>query len=186
MKGHLFILSGPSGVGKNAVEKKLRKRLPDLQRLITYTTRKPRPQEKDGVDYHFTSRQHFKDMVDKGEMLEWAVVHDQLYGNRMEDVQNLLDDRKDVLMILDVQGAVTIKEKMPEAHLIFIEPESLEQLKKHILKRRKANSTDMELRLENAKKEIAMRGFYDHAVINHEGEIKETADQIAEFIKKFD
>ena len=184
MKGHLIVLSGPSGVGKNAVEMRLRKILPSLERVVTYTTRKARPNEKNGIDYHFTTKQHLQDMIDSGEMLEWAVVHDQLYGVNRKDVERMIDEGKILLMIIDVQGAVTVKTKLDDAHLIFLEPESISQLKKHLAKRKKMTDADLKLRLANAEKEMAMRDFYDFAVVNKEGKLDETADQVAKIIKQ--
>lgn len=183
-QGTLFILSGPSGVGKNAVERQLRKLLPNLEEITTYTTRSPRPNEQNGIDYHFVTRTTFQEMIDQKAFLEWAVVHDQLYGTPKEAIEKQTDTGKDILLIIDVQGALAIKKELPETKLIFLEPESEDQLLSHLKKRKSIQKADLELRLENAKKELAMRDLYDYRVVNKEGQIKQTAQEIAEIMAK--
>lgn len=184
MKGHLFILSGPSGVGKNAVEQKLKNLIPDLKRVMTTTTREPRAQEKQGVHYNFVTKDHFQQMVEEGAFLEWAVVHDHLYGSPRAEVEKSLSEGKQLLMIIDVQGAVHVKQKLPEAILLFIEPESIEQLEERIKRRSSVDATDLELRLTAAKKEMALRDFYDYTIVNKEGELDQTAKEVAGIIGK--
>lgn len=184
MKGNLFVLSGPSGVGKNAVEQQLKKVMPELTRVLTTTTREPRKHEQQGVHYNFVTKKHFQDMIDKGAFLEWAVVHDHMYGSPKEDVQKLLQEGKQVLMIIDVQGAINVKQSMPEAHLIFLEPESLDQIEARIRRRPNLVEADVKLRLENAKKELALRDYYDYSIINKEGKLAQTAEEVAQIMRE--
>lgn len=182
-KGHLIILSGPSGVGKNRVESDLRKLLPNLKRVITYTSRDKRPNEKNGVDYHFVSKGELQKMIDAEEMLEWANVYEHLYGSRKEDVQKMVDGGDLVLMIVDVQGALTIKNNLEDAHLIFIDPESIDQLKMHLAKRKNMKPEDLKVRIKNAENEIKLKDQYDHVVLNVEGRINQTSKKIVDIIK---
>lgn len=183
-KGHLFILSGPSGVGKSTVAKELRRILPELKRIVTYTTRDPRPQEKNGIHYNFVTAQQFKNMIDEHAFLEWAVVHDKMYGTPKDSVKEHLDKGDHVLLIVDVQGGEQIKENAEDCHMIFLEPQSEEQLAKRLKKRKNIDEADFELRMMNAKKELAMRDFYDYRVINEEGDVKGTALKIADIVKE--
>lgn len=183
MKGHLFILSGPSGVGKNAVEKLLRKQLPDLHRLVTTTTRPRRSNEQDGVDYNFVTKHHFQEMIDAGAFLEWAVVHDHLYGSPKQAAHDVLEKGKNILLIIDVQGAINIKQTMPEAQLIFLEPESLEQIRQRIANRPNIDEAELEIRLKSAEKELALRDYYDYSVLNKEGKLRVTAEEVAKIIR---
>lgn len=182
-RGHLIVLSGPSGVGKNAVEFKLRKLIPDLQRVVTATTRPPRPKEQDGKDYFFFSKDRFKELADQNAFIEWAVVHDQMYGALKKPVETALAEGKNLLLIVDVQGALKYKEVFEDAYLIFIAPESLDQLKQHLSKRHGSDPADLQLRLENAAKELNVKDFYDAVVINKEGKLGQTAQKVAELIK---
>ncbi len=181
-KGHLFIISGPSGVGKSVVFERLRKRMPALGRVVTHTTREPRPGEKNGIHYHFTTQRQFKEMIEDHAFLEWAVVHTQLYGTPKQDTIDLLATGKNVVIVIDVQGAASVKKQMPDAILIFIEPDDVKHLLKHLKSRREMNQTEIDIRLENAKKELAMRNFYDFIVINREGHIDETAHEVGQII----
>lgn len=181
-KGHLFIISGPSGVGKTAVFERLRKRMPALGRVVTYTTREPRPGEKNGVHYHFVTQSHFKEMIEEHAFLEWAVVHTQLYGTPKQDTLDLLATGKNAVIVIDVQGAATVKKQMPDAILVFIEPDDVKHLLKHLKSRCEMNQAEMDIRLENAKKELARRDLYDFIVINREGHIDETAHEVGQII----
>lgn len=182
MKGNLFILSGPSGVGKNAVERKLKGLVTNLHRVLTTTTREPRPQEQHGVDYNFITKQSFKALIEQDAFFEWAVVHDNFYGSLKKHVVDDLEAGKQLLMIIDVQGAIEIKKSYPEAHLLFLEPESLEQLQERIARRADMSEADLALRLENAQKELALRDFYDYSIVNKEGKLDQTASEVAQII----
>ena len=183
-KGHLFILSGPSGVGKNVVTKHLRKLRPDLVKIVSYTTRKPRPKEKNKVNYNFVTEKKFKEMIKKRAFIEWAHVHDHMYGTPKKDVQDALDQGHNVLLEIDVQGAEQIKQRMPKAISFFLEPESFDFLKEHIIKRAKMDEKRLRLRLKNAKKELALRDDYDYQVVNRECKADKAAEEIAGIIER--
>jgi len=182
--GNLFVLSGPSGVGKNAVERRLKKLMPELKRVLTTTTREPRKNEEQGIHYNFVTKKHFQDMIDQGDFLEWAVVHDHMYGSPKSAVEKALKEGKQLLMIIDVQGAINVKQSLPEAHLIFLEPESIDQIESRLRRRPDMVESDLKLRLQTAKKELAMRDFYDYSIVNKDGQLKTTAKEVAAIIGK--
>lgn len=181
-KGHLFILSGPSGVGKTAIQDELIARIPKFERVITFTTRKPRPGEKNGVDYHFVDDATFKKMIAGDEFLEWAKVHDHRYGTPRDRVLQKLKDGTNLLMIVDVQGAMSIRGKMPEFHLIFLQPDDPQNLIKHLDARKKITAAEKKLRLANAEKEMSYKDHYDFVVTNKEGRIKDTIKRVEKII----
>lgn len=183
MKGHLFVISGPSGVGKTVIMDRLRKRIPELGRIITYTTREERPGEKNGVHYHFVDEATFRQMVAENDFLEWAQVHAHHYGTPKSDTLKRLDAGEHIGLIVDVQGALNIKKQMPEAVLIFIEPESIDSLEKHLRLRKGMDEADIQRRLTNSRKELEKRTLYDYDVINREGHIDETVRNIAKIIE---
>ncbi len=182
-KGQLFILTGPSGVGKSTVEARVRELMPHLVKVVTYTTRVPRPHERNGVHYHFVSEAEFKDMVRTGEFLEWAQVYTHLYGNSKQSVLDALDDGH-VVMVIDVQGATTIKQRLPKfTHTIFIQPETVDALKKHLQARDKVDPEESQARLSRAQAEIARAHEFDFVVTNKEGRIEQTVAEIAKIIQ---
>lgn len=181
-KGHLFIISGPSGVGKSILFERLRKRMPSLGRVVTYTTREPRPGEKNGVDYHYVTHRQFKEMIEDHAFFEWAHVHNHLYGTPKQDTLDMLQQGINVVIVIDVQGAATIKRLRPESQLIFIEPDDIQNLIKHLKSRRGMDQAEMDTRLQNAKKELAMRETYDYVVVNREGRLDETVHDVAQII----
>lgn len=182
-KGHLFIISGPSGVGKNTVAEKLLQTIPQLHQATTCTTRKPRPEEIDGIDYHFLSEQTFLQRIEDVAFLEWAKVHAHHYGTPKQAVIESLERGDNVLLIIDIQGALQVKNTMPKAHMIFLEPESIDQLKKQIEKRGHMDPDKLALRLKDAETEIANKNKYDHVVMNKDGELENTVNQVIEIIE---
>lgn len=182
-KGYLFILTGPSGVGKSTVEARVRELMPSLVKVVTYTTRAPRPHEKNGVHYHFVNEQEFKDMVRAGEFLEWAQVYTHHYGNAKQAVLDALHNGH-VIMVVDVQGATTIKQRLPKlAHTIFIQPETVTALKKHLQAREKVDPAEAQTRLSQAQAEIVRAPEFDFVVTNKEGKIEQTVAEIAKIIQ---
>ncbi|MCL2009326.1 MAG: guanylate kinase [Synergistaceae bacterium] len=165
-KGRLFVIAGPSGAGKGTLRTMALSGIEDLVYSVSCTTRQPREGERDGVDYHFVTERDFEDKVAGGLFLEHAVVHGCCYGTLLESVERETDAGKDVLLEIDVQGARQIREILPESVLIFIAPPSLDALEKR-LRRRKTESEDkIALRLENAKKEMALSSEYDRIIVN--------------------
>ncbi|NPA58289.1 MAG: guanylate kinase [Aquificae bacterium] len=165
MKGELFILSSPAGVGKTTVAEGVVKEVPKLKRVITCTTRKPRKGERDGVDYYFLSKEEFEERIKKGKFLEYAVVHGNYYGTPLEEIERELEKGYDLLLVIDVQGMRQILKSRKEAITIFLLPPSLEELKKRMEKRGDPPE-EIKKRLETAKKEIPAWREYDFVVVN--------------------
>jgi guanylate kinase len=171
MKGRLFIISAPSGAGKSTLCKILRKHYPDIQYSVSYTTRKPRCSECDGIDYNFISCDEFKKGILTNQWAEWACVHDNYYGTSKELIESYLATGKDVLLEIDVQGMKQIVEKFPNAITIFIKPPSLEILRQR-LEDRGTDSTDViKKRLKNAQEEMAFEHLYKISIVNDDLEI---------------
>lgn len=164
-EGLLIVVSGPSGVGKSTVVREVMKRVDDLVFSISHTTRKPRGEEQNGREYYFISRQEFQRMIENGEFLEWAEVYGNLYGTSKKE---LLMRRKegDVLLDIDVQGAVNIKRLFPDSIRILLFPPSMDELLTRLENRRDTSSEDIKRRLKVARWEISMYKEFTHIVIN--------------------
>ncbi len=165
-KGLLFVISGPSGVGKGTLLQHLIKELPDLNFSISVTTRPPRPGEVHGVHYFFVSKEEFYRMRDEGKLLEWAEVHGNLYGTPKEFVMSKLADGHDVIMDIDVQGGKKVLTQMPDSVSVFIIPPSLEELRKRLIHRGTEDESTIELRLRNAIWELGHAENYRYIVMN--------------------
>jgi guanylate kinase len=166
-RGSLFIVSAPSGAGKTTLCRKLVSALPDLKFSVSYTTRYPRPEEVNNRDYTFISRDEFNSMVDKKEFIEWAEIHGELYGTSKKRLEEIMDSGIDVILDIDVQGAMQIKEKYREGTYIFILPPSIEVLRKRLEKRMMNSKEEIEKRLEKAIFEIKSYHKYDYVIINN-------------------
>ena len=174
-RGKLIILSGPSGVGKGTVIEALMEDYQDIAYSISATTRKPRAGEEDGVDYFFLSEAKFKEMVAENEFIEWAQVHGNYYGTPKSYVEETLNAGQDVILEIDIQGAVQVKEKCEqgacaEGIFIFLAPPSLAELENRIRERDADSEAEMELRMDNATEEIKMAEEYDYVVVNDQVE----------------
>lgn len=165
-QGILLVVSGPSGAGKGTICSMLRKQLPDLGYSISVTTRQPRPGEVDGKDYFFKTVDQVKDMIFRGELLEYAKVYDNYYGTPRPYVEKLLDEGKDVLLEIDIQGALQIKKVFPSGVFVFIVPPSLEELSARIYKRCTDAVDVIEKRLASATKELSYANEYDYIIVN--------------------
>jgi len=183
MKGTLYILTGPSGVGKTTVAKKLLARKENLIRVVTCTTRSIRKGEVDGQDYNFISKDEFEKHIKEHEMYEWAQVYGNYYGSRKIDVDKLITTGKDVLMVVDVQGAKELKKQIPKAQTIFLEAESPEILIKRLEKRDQGKTINLEERREAFDEEMTYCLQCQNRVINRENELKSTVDKIIEIMK---
>lgn len=183
--GKLFILSGPSGVGKTVVADKLLDKSKKLHRVITYTTRSKRRNEKHGRDYYFVSPEKFKKLLEKNFFIEWAEVHNHLYGTPKPAIEKHLKKNKNVILVIDIQGAQQVKKILPETILIFIKPDNMHHLESRIKKRKGSMSEeDLIIRLANAKKELTIaKKEYDHIVINRENKIEHTINDILKIIQ---
>ena len=176
----LVIVSGPSGVGKDTVIETLRARANDREYhyVITCTTRPRRPYEIDGVHYHFLSADRFTELRDGGEFLEANEVHGHWYGTPRAEVRAALMRGRDVILKIDVQGAAVVKQKIPEALLVFLVPPSLEDLFTRLRSRATESADELDIRQRNAALELARQDDYDYVVLNETGEIERTAARI--------
>ena len=174
----LVVLSGPSGVGKDAILARLLTLEPRMRRVVTLTTRPPRPSEVDGQDYRCVSTDQFQDMISEGALLEHARVYSNWYGVPKSQVVDFLRQGFDVILRTDVQGAVTIKGLAPEALLVFIAPASLDELGERRRKRGGIPDADEGVRLETAPKEMQAAEIFDYVVVNPEGRMDETVARI--------
>lgn len=165
-KGKLFILSGPSGVGKGTLRAKALDDLDGLVYSISCTTREPRSGEVDGVDYRFISEDDFKSRVGRGEFLEYAHVHNSWYGTLRGDVERELERGHDVLLEIDVQGALQVCGIMPEAISLFIAPPSFEELERRLRERATEGDDRLRVRLKNAETEMSLKDKYRHIIVN--------------------
>jgi guanylate kinase len=174
----LVVLSGPSGVGKDAVLARMKRSERHFHYVITATTRPKRAMEKNGVDYHFLSRKEFQQMIDKHQFLEWANVYGNYYGVPKDDITSALSQGVDTIVKVDVQGAAAIKEILPQAVFIFLTPPSVEELEKRLKRRRSESSEDLALRLERAKGEIKSLPLFDYVITSHQNKLDEVVSQI--------
>ncbi len=165
-RGVALIISGPSGVGKGTLLKMLMKEFPEINFSISYTTRKPRPGEIDGVDYVFVTKGRFFELVKEGMFAEWAEVHGNYYGTPKQEIENKLNKGIDVVFDIDVQGAVQLKQNLEDGVFVFILPPSLEELEKRLKKRRTDNEETIKIRLDNSKKEIKKYVEFDYVIVN--------------------
>lgn len=166
MRGNLYIVSAPSGSGKTTLLQHLLRSFKDLKFSVSYTTRRPRQGEQNGIDYFFTDRPAFLSMVENGEFLEWAEFNGQLYGTGREFVHEQLEDGKDVILDIDVQGAKQVKSKLKNATAIFVLPPSFAELERRLKARMLEPDDVIRRRLEIAKGEIQFYGDYDYIIIN--------------------
>jgi guanylate kinase len=174
----LVVLSGPSGVGKDAVLARMRKSGYPFHYVVTATTRPKRASEKDGVDYHFLSMKEFQQMLDKSQFLEWANVYGNYYGVPKDEITSALSKGVDAIVRVDVQGAATIKEILPNAVFIFLTPPSVEELEKRLKKRHSESSADLALRLERAKGEMKSLQLFDYVITSRQNKLDEVVYQI--------
>ena len=165
-KGGIFILSGPSGCGKNTVYEGLRALDPDIVQTVSATTRKPRLGERNGVDYFFLTGPEFKQRIDDGEFVEYVTYGGNNYGTLKSEVERLSAMGKTVVLVIEVRGALNIKRMFPQAVSVFIEPPSTEELIRRINKRGDNNDAEIELRMNIAKEEMTFRDKYDYRVVN--------------------
>ena len=166
-KGLLIIISGPSGAGKGTVCKGLMSmQLPELEVSVSATTRKPRTGELEGISYFFKEKEEFEQMINQNEFIEYAQVYDNYYGTPRSHVQEKLDNGKDVILEIDIQGAMQVKKNNPEGVFVFIMPPSFEELKNRITSRGTESQADIIKRLHEAYNEVRLSRNYDYIVIN--------------------
>lgn len=171
-----MVVSGPSGAGKGTICNLLREKLPELAYSVSVTTRQPRPGEVDGQDYFFKTVPQVKDMIFRGELLEYAQVYGNYYGTPKPYVQKLLDEGKDVLLEIDIQGALQIKKVFPGGVFVFVVPPSLEELSARIYKRGTDREDVIRQRLAAATHELVYANEYDYIIVNDVAE--KAADRV--------
>jgi guanylate kinase len=174
----LVVISGPSGVGKDSVVEGLRQSDHEFEFVVTATDRPPRPGEVDGVDYHFVSTAEFERMIAENELIEYARVYDQHKGVPKRQALKALNSGVDVLMRLDVQGAATIRQRVPGAITIFLTTSSAEELFSRLSRRATDSAEQIQQRFDTAVAEMARMPEFDYVVINHEGRLDEAVDTV--------
>ena len=170
-QGLLFVLSAPSGTGKDTVIAALKQRGMDFYVVASVTTRAPRPGESEGDPYFFVSQETFDRMVAQNELLEHANVHGNWYGQPLQQIKDNLQAGRDVLLKIDVQGAETVRKKIPGAIFIFLVPGSAEELVQRLTNRQTETEQQLQLRLKNARTELAQRDHYDYIIENRQGQL---------------
>ncbi|MBN1626621.1 MAG: guanylate kinase [Deltaproteobacteria bacterium] len=166
MKGNIFIFSGPSGAGKSTVIKGLKKRITGLGYSISHTSRPPRHNETNGVDYHFVDEDTFRRMIDQGAFIEWANVYGNLYGTSIRSLENRTEKGMDVVLDIDHHGAKNIKGLFPESVLIYILPPSIEILEQRLRSRDTDDSDVIDGRIKEAVNNLKNCEWYDYLIIN--------------------
>jgi guanylate kinase len=181
----IFIISGPVAVGKTTVAKAIMRKMPFLQKAVSFTTRKKRAGTAEDKIMKYVSVPKFQEKIRHHDFVEWAVVYGQYYGTDKKVLEELLK-KGNVLLNIDVQGATQLKKKMKNVVLIFIRPQSLAILKKRIFKRSggKIDPKDFQTRINNVKRELKYTRYYDYQVVNEEGQLAKTLAQVSKIIKK--
>ena len=182
--GKLFIVTGPSGAGKDSVINAVKERGLAFGQVVTTSTRQMRQHEAEGNPYYFVSREQFENLVKDGKMVEWAEVYGNLYGCTKHEVDAKLAQNEVVIVKVDPQGARSYKKMMHEAKSIFIMPPSYEYLEKRLINRETDTPTVIKQRLATAQRELENLLDWDYLVVNEEGKLDEAADEVLQIIKK--
>lgn len=180
-KGLLILISGPSGTGKGTVCDLLRQKHPEISYSISATTRQPRPGEQDGVNYYFYTKEKFREMIDQGQLLEWAEVYGNFYGTPKQKVLDRLNAGEDILLEIDTQGALNVMKVMPEGLFIFLLPPSLEELAARLKGRGTETEESLHRRLGAAVDEIKLATKYRYVVVNDK--VEDAEETIANIIE---
>ncbi|MCX7770506.1 MAG: guanylate kinase [Proteobacteria bacterium] len=179
----ILIISGPSGAGKTTVVNLFLQENKDFLLSVSHTTRKKRLNEEEGKHYYFVSKEEFNRMVENNEFVEWAEVYGNYYGTSKSEIERILNNKKNILLEIDVQGAISVKKHFPEESvLVFILPESFSELTNRLISRNTENKEDLEKRLETAKREIEQINFYDYVIINKYGCEKESSNLLSSIV----
>lgn len=176
--GLLFVLSAPSGTGKDTVISLLKEQGTDIFVVPSVTTRPPRPGESEGNPYYFLSESEFDQLIEQDELLEFAYVHGNRYGQPRKPIRDNLRAGRDVLLKIDVQGAQTIRRKVPEAIFIFLTPGSLEELEQRLINRHTETPEEQQRRLLDAQDELANRHWYDYTIENRQGRVQTAVEHL--------
>jgi guanylate kinase len=179
----LVVISGPSGVGKDAALERMKERRLPFYFVVTATTRPPRPGEVHGRDYLFLSKDEFAEMIEDDELLEYAVVYDDFKGVPKQQVRDALGSGLDAVMRVDVQGAASIRASLPGTVTIFISTASEDELKERLTARNTETAESLKLRIATARRELQRLHEFDYCVVNHQGALDETVDKIVAIIE---
>ncbi len=179
-KGLAFVVSAPSGAGKTTVLRAVMERLPGLQFSVSYTTRSPRANEREGQDYYFVSFSVFQEMVERDEFLEWAEVSGNRYGTSRSSVEGALSIGVDILLDIDTQGAESVRRKLERTVLIFIMPPSMQSLEERLMNRGMDSPEMIRRRMAGARMEIQQACRYDYILVNED--LEETIDKLRAII----
>jgi guanylate kinase len=182
-QGLLFVLSAPSGTGKDSVIKTLKDQGDDFHVVASVTTRAPRSGESNGHPYFFISLKKFEDMIANNELLEYANVHGNWYGQPLEPIRQHLQQGQDVLLKIDVQGAATVRHKIPGAIFIFLTPSSMDELITRLTNRHTETEEERQRRLKDAEVELAQCQYYDYVIENQQGKLQEAANNLRAIMK---
>ncbi len=170
MRGRLIVVSGPSGAGKDTLIQAALEAIPELTLIASATTRRPRKGEVDGKDHVFLSRGEFERWIEEDRFLEWAEYSGNLYGTPKQSVEALLDSGRSVILRIELQGARQIKERRPDAVMVFVRAPSLEETRRRLEGRATETSESVESRMATAVKEVAARDEFDYEVVNEDRE----------------
>ena len=182
-KGILFIISGPAGSGKGTVVKELISAHSEIALSVSATTRNPRPGEENGVHYYFISKDEFEKRIERGEILEYTTYCENYYGTPLKEVKKALDSGKDIILEIEVDGAMQVKKKVRGSIAIMLTPPDAETLERRLRGRGTETEDVIKWRLERAKEEIKLLPKYDYSVVNEDGKSNECAELIYDIIK---
>ncbi len=180
---HIFIISAPSGGGKTTLSRALLGRFQDMLYSVSFTTRRPRSGEQDGVDYYFISQDDFIKGIDSQKWAEWAVVHGNYYGTSAEFIDKGLASGQDILLDIDVQGTIQILKQYPDSVTIFIMPPSLDVLRSRLQRRGADSEAAIAKRLVNAEKEMAKKDLYQYVIVNDR--LPEAVEKLTSIIESY-
>jgi guanylate kinase len=181
MNGGIYVVSGPSGVGKSSIIREVMALLEGLAYSVSHTSRKPRPGEMDGREYHFVARDDFRRMIGQGGFAEWAEVYGDYYGTSILEVEQKIERGLDLIMDVDVQGAANIRSRFRDCVLIFVLPPSMDALAGRLKGRGADDEASMTRRLEKAAREMENASWYDYIIVNQE--LNRAADELASIVK---
>ena len=182
-KGILFIISGPAGSGKGTVVKEIINNHKDIALSVSATTRKPRPGEEHGVHYYFITKEVFEGRIERGEILEYTTYCDNYYGTPLKEVKRALNKGQDIILEIEVDGAMQVKKKVRNSVAIMLTPPDGETLERRLRNRGTETEEVIKWRLARAKEEILLLPKYDYSVVNEDGKISECASLIYDIIK---
>ena len=179
---YLFVVSGPSGVGKDSVVKKLRENHPEIAKTVSATTRAPRPGEQEGVDYYYRTEEEFRKLLAEDQIVEHNFYNKNYYGTLRSEVNRHLDAGRMVVLVIDVHGAANIKRMYPGANTIFLLPPSIEELERRLRGRGTEDEASVQRRLNEALNELAIKDTYDQQLVNRD--VDACADELYQMMRK--